>query len=211
MDEAPTTDRRAERHAAKRASILAAAWRLAHRDGLAAISLRDLAASVRPPPAVAVRLLRLQARPLRRHVRRRQPSAPRVRGPPALGRARTPSRCPRRASSRPRAVLDRRHRSPPALVPADDPRLRALAGVLRPRPRVLRHRAQDRLARRRRHRSADDVDLFSALVSGLSHQQVANDPGGDRWVRLAGRAVDMFLADVDRRRPHVAPGKEPHR
>ena len=45
-----------------------------------------------------------------------------------------------------------------------------------------------------------DVDLFSAMVSGLAHQQVANDPGGDRWVRLAALAVDMFLADVDRRR-----------
>jgi hypothetical protein len=37
-------------------------------------------------------------------------------------------------------------------------------------------------------------------VSGLAHQQVANDAGGDRWVRLAERAVDMFLADVNRRR-----------
>ena len=46
----------------------------------------------------------------------------------------------------------------------------------------------------------EDVDLFSALVNGLAHQQVANDPGGDRWVHLARRAVDMFLADVDRHR-----------
>ncbi|MFI5054572.1 MAG: TetR/AcrR family transcriptional regulator, partial [Acidimicrobiia bacterium] len=45
-----------------------------------------------------------------------------------------------------------------------------------------------------------DMDLFTALVSGLAHQQVANDPGGDRWVRQAGRAVEMFLVDVDRRR-----------
>ena len=45
-----------------------------------------------------------------------------------------------------------------------------------------------------------DVDVFSALVNGLAHQQVANDPGGDRWVRLAPRTVDMFLADDDRRR-----------
>ncbi len=62
-----------------------------------------------------------------------------------------------------------------------------------------------------RHRLAEagvsdpsDVDVFSALVSGLAHQQVANDPGGDRWVRLAEPAVDMFLADVDRRRQHNA-------
>ena len=45
-----------------------------------------------------------------------------------------------------------------------------------------------------------DVDVFTALVSGLAHQQVANDPGGKRWVRQAGRVVEMFLADVDRRR-----------
>jgi hypothetical protein len=44
-----------------------------------------------------------------------------------------------------------------------------------------------------------DVDVFTALVAELSHQQIANDPGGKRWVRHAGRVVDMFLADVDRR------------
>ena len=40
---APPTDRRRERHLAKRATIVAEAWTLARRDGLAAISLRDLA------------------------------------------------------------------------------------------------------------------------------------------------------------------------
>src|SRR5437763_2440922 len=40
------TDRRVERHAAKRAAILTEAWTLARRDGLAAISLRDLADAV---------------------------------------------------------------------------------------------------------------------------------------------------------------------
>ncbi|WP_291826391.1 hypothetical protein [Candidatus Neomicrothrix sp.] len=43
-----------------------------------------------------------------------------------------------------------------------------------------------------------DVDLFTAVVSGLTHQQVANDPGGDRWVRLSGQAVAMYLAEVAR-------------
>jgi hypothetical protein len=45
-----------------------------------------------------------------------------------------------------------------------------------------------------------DIDVFTALVSGLGHQQIANDPGGKRWVRQAGRVVEMFLTDVDRRR-----------
>ena len=32
--------------------------------------------------------------------------------------------------------------------------------------------------------------------------KVANDPGGERWVRASARAVDMFLTDADaHRRP----------
>jgi AcrR family transcriptional regulator len=38
------------------------------------------------------------------------------------------------------------------------------------------------------------LDLFTALLTGLVDQQVANDPGGQRWSRLAEEAVDMFLA-----------------
>lgn len=41
--------------------------------------------------------------------------------------------------------------------------------------------------------SDESADLWTAIVSGLASQQVANDPGGDRWLRLAERAVDMFL------------------
>src|ERR1700710_2289093 len=43
---APAPDRRQERREAKLATILDEAWRLARRDGLAAISLRDLADAV---------------------------------------------------------------------------------------------------------------------------------------------------------------------
>ena len=41
-----------------------------------------------------------------------------------------------------------------------------------------------------------DLDLWTALLSGLAAQQVANDPGGDRWLRLVDDAVDMYLAHV---------------
>lgn len=40
------------------------------------------------------------------------------------------------------------------------------------------------------------VDLWTAVVSGLVAQQLANDRGGDRWRRLVSRAVAMFLAHV---------------
>lgn len=41
-----------------------------------------------------------------------------------------------------------------------------------------------------------DIDLYTAMVAGLVDQQWANDPGGDRWARLVGRAVDMYAAGV---------------
>lgn len=42
----------------------------------------------------------------------------------------------------------------------------------------------------------DASDLWTALISGLVSQQIANDPGGDRWRRLLPRAVDMFADEV---------------
>ena len=38
------------------------------------------------------------------------------------------------------------------------------------------------------------IDLFRALITGVISLQVANDPGGDRWTRLVDDAIDMFLA-----------------
>jgi hypothetical protein len=42
--------------------------------------------------------------------------------------------------------------------------------------------------------AVEQVDLWTALLTGLATQQVSNDPGGDRWRRLVDPAVDMFLA-----------------
>ena len=42
--------------------------------------------------------------------------------------------------------------------------------------------------------SAEHVDLWTALLTGLATQQVSNDPGGHRWRRLVDPAVDMFIA-----------------
>lgn len=40
------------------------------------------------------------------------------------------------------------------------------------------------------------VDLQTALVTGITAQQLANDPGGDRWTRLLDDALDMYLDHV---------------
>ena len=42
----------------------------------------------------------------------------------------------------------------------------------------------------------DDLDLCTAVLAGLVSQQLANDPGGDRWERLVDSAVDMLLAEL---------------
>ena len=42
----------------------------------------------------------------------------------------------------------------------------------------------------------DDVAILLALVGGLIDQQLSNDPGGDRFSQLLGRAVDMWCDGV---------------
>jgi AcrR family transcriptional regulator len=41
-----------------------------------------------------------------------------------------------------------------------------------------------------------DIDLLTAVLTGLTDQQISNDPGGDRWERIIDRAVDMVLREL---------------
>jgi AcrR family transcriptional regulator len=38
-----------------------------------------------------------------------------------------------------------------------------------------------------------DIDCLVAMVAGLMEAQLANDPGGDRWLRHLDRMVDLHL------------------
>jgi AcrR family transcriptional regulator len=40
------------------------------------------------------------------------------------------------------------------------------------------------------------VDLWTAVLAGLVAQQLSNDPGGDRWLVLVDRAVDMLFTEL---------------
>ena len=51
-----------------------------------------------------------------------------------------------------------------------------------------------RLLERAGVRDAQHLDLWTALTTGLVDQQISNDPGEDRWIRLIEGAVAMFLA-----------------
>jgi AcrR family transcriptional regulator len=37
------------------------------------------------------------------------------------------------------------------------------------------------------------LDMYTAIISGITNQQLANDPGGTRWLRLVDETMDMFL------------------
>ena len=42
-----------------------------------------------------------------------------------------------------------------------------------------------------------DLDLWTAVLTGLTDQQLSNDPGGDRWERLVDRAASMLLRELE--------------
>jgi AcrR family transcriptional regulator len=51
------------------------------------------------------------------------------------------------------------------------------------------------------------LDLFTALGTGLADQQLSNDPGGDRWTRLIDEAVEMFYEHINKRAKKPAKGR----
>src|SRR5712691_5415414 len=42
----------------------------------------------------------------------------------------------------------------------------------------------------------EDADIFTAITGGLVNQQLANDPGGQRWRRLIPRVISMWADDL---------------
>jgi AcrR family transcriptional regulator len=42
------------------------------------------------------------------------------------------------------------------------------------------------------------LDIWTALVTGLVDQQISNDPGGERWLRLIDESVEMFFSHCQR-------------
>jgi AcrR family transcriptional regulator len=189
MTEGQQVDPRGRRRQAKLSAILAEAWALAHRDGLAVISLRDLADRVdlRQPSLYAYFDSKLGLYDLMFADGNRQ----------LLERVRSLSLSDDQDVVRHQLLFQR-------TIPGFEPSAASYALALEfyeiARQRLSAAGVSD----------PSDLDVFSALVNGLAHQQVANDPGGDRWVRLAQRAVEMFLADVDRHRQQSThKGKRP--
>jgi AcrR family transcriptional regulator len=44
------------------------------------------------------------------------------------------------------------------------------------------------------------LDMYTAIGTGLTDQQISNDPGGDRWIRLIDDTAEMFAAYIKKQR-----------
>jgi AcrR family transcriptional regulator len=196
----PIRDRRAERYAATRREIIDAAWELVRADGLEALSMRELGSRVGMraqslyayfPSKFAI--LDAMFAESNEELLQRFTALKPTRDPVAALRAQA------------RAFLDfcvedagryqlLFQRTIPGFQPSSEayaPALTALAcardalracGVTSPRA----------------------LDVWTSVIAGLAAQQNANEPGGNRWTRLADDVTDMFLAHY---RPSRTKGK----
>ena len=185
-------DRRADRHFATRAEILEAAWELVREQGLAGLSLRDLArkVSMRPPSlywyfdskyAIYDAMFADGNRQLLEWmVAQDWPEEPKA----AL---RLLAWGFVKFSAKDAARYQLLFQRPiPGFEPSPDSYALAIEVVERGRARLAAAGLSD----------PAHFDLWTALVAGLAAQQLANDPGGDRWLRLVDEAVDMYADHV---------------
>jgi AcrR family transcriptional regulator len=188
MFEAPIRDRRAERREATVAEILDAAWELVRVEGLAGLAMRDLAHRVG-----------MQAPSLYSYFNSKHAIYDAMFAQGA------------------RAYLDQEAR----VVTTGDPLTDLQAGVrffvefctkdpvryqlmfqrtipgFEPSPETFAISIEglERLKTRLAEAGISEprsLDLLTAIGTGISDQQISNDPGGDRWVGLVDEAIEMF-------------------
>jgi AcrR family transcriptional regulator len=196
-------DTRSIRRDATRARILEAAWELARRDGVAAITLRDVA-----------RRVGMRAPSLYTYFASKNAMYDAMYAGAAREMAQTLAR--RRETADPRERLRDRMRLFIDFCMADPVRYQLI--MERPIPgfeptlesfqitvAALAHTRADMEATGVHGEAA--LDLWRAMITGLISLQIANDPAGDRWTRLQDDALNMFLAH----RAGVASTKRPGR
>ncbi len=183
-------DRRAERYAATRAEILDAAWDLVRASGLGSLSMRELGARV------GMRAQSLYAYFPSKHAifdamfaASSSELLDRAKGLAATGDP--VERLRRRA----RVFLDfcvedqaRYQLLFQRTIPGFEPSPASYA------PSVESLEGTHRALRECGISDARAFDAWTAVIGGLAAQQNANEPGGDRWVRLVDEITDMYLA-----------------
>jgi AcrR family transcriptional regulator len=186
----PNRDRRTERRQATRDEILDAAWELVRRHGLSALSLRDLAQVVgmKAPSlysyfdsknAIFDAMFAQGARTYLEQEAQVESS-----GDPL-----TDLKAGMRffidfCASDPARYQLMFQRTIPGFEPSPTTFALAIEGLDRLRTRLARIGLTDERS----------LDLLTAIGTGITDQQISNDPGGDRWIRLVDDAMEMYFA-----------------
>ncbi len=193
MSALPNRDRRAERREATRREILDAAWEIARREGLSAVTLREVAAQIgmRSPSlythfdskSAIYDAMFAQAWTELQDVFDAMPPQPEAPRRAMLALAET-------FFGFAVADLARYQLMNQRTVPGFQPSEAAYAASV-----AVYEGMRGRL-RRCGVRAQADLDVWTAIVGGFVDQQLANDPGGSRWRRQLPRLVDMYCAEV---------------
>ena len=191
----PNRDRKAERREATRQEILAAAWDAAHEHSLAGLTLRDIATRVgMQQPSLYSHFASKHAiydGMFEQAWRTFLDYAKDALGDlPAEPRARLTAIAEGYFDF---AVADlaRHQLMDVSVIPGFQPSPEAYAPALEVYGLMQKELSNLGIT------SDQDADLFTALISGLISQQLANDPGGQRWRRLIPRVISMFADDLD--------------
>ena len=195
MMAAPPTDIRSRRREQTRAEIIAAAWRLAERDGIAGLSLRDLAVEVgMRAPSLYTYVANKAAIYDEMFAAGYHELAELMHGVDL-------------DVGDPIGSLEGRFAAFVAFCQASVPRYQLMFTRAIPdwQPSEAAYavsvRTYERMAQQLARLGIDDpkaLDLVTAVTAGLAAQQLANDPDGDRWRRLSREAAEMILAQTRR-------------
>lgn len=200
----PVRDRRAERHAATKSEILDSAWEQVRANGLAALSLRDLARSVgmQPPSLYSYFDSKtaiydaMYAQGAQQFVEEQQASMPVPDDPLEALKAMVHSFVEFCAADFARYQL-LFQRTIPGFEPSPESFKISQDNLAELGELLARFGVGDPQA----------LDLFTALATGLADQQLSNDPGGDRWIRLIDEAVEMFYEHISKKAKKPAKGR----
>ncbi|MBA2274027.1 MAG: TetR/AcrR family transcriptional regulator [Actinobacteria bacterium] len=196
MLETPIRDRRAERREATRAEILEAAWELARAEGLAALSLRDLARKVgmKAPSLYSY----FDSKNAIYDAMYAQGSRQYLERDAGLGLTGEPLNDLKAAmhffvgfcTEDPVRYQLLFQRTIPGFEPSAESFALSVEGLEAVQKRLAGMGLTDPRA----------LDLLTAVGTGLTDQQISNDPGGDRWARLIDDAMEMFYNHVSNRK-----------
>jgi AcrR family transcriptional regulator len=191
----PVRDRRIERHEATKAEILDAAWELARTQGLAGVALRDVARAVgmqasslysyfESKNAIYDAMFAQGARAFVEKERRLVAS-----GDPLADVQAGMRSFVEFCTDDPARYQLLFQRTIPGFEPSPESFAVAVEGLDLVRTRLAAIGIDDPRA----------LDLLTAIGTGLTDQQISNDPGGTRWSGLVDEAMEMFFTHVTTR------------